>query len=843
MKMNKSGNSYNPNFTKEKYLAAFLLGVIPLLLAVIPVMICDRGYFVYYGDFNAQQIPFYNLANDAVRSGQFGWNWFTDLGSDFMTSYSFYLFGSPFFWLTTLLPRAWVTYSIPFILAIKHGFASLTAYIFIRRFVKSKAASLTGAMLYAYSGFQIFNIFFNHFQDVTALFPLMLIAMEENICNRRRGWFAVIVAVMAAMNYYFFTGQVVFLVLYFLLRLPCKDFPATWKSFFGLLIEAVLGTAIAAFILLPSALAILGNYRVNERLYGNNLIFYREPTRAMRVIQSFFMPSDIPARPNLFKSETAKWSSVGGYFPLFSMLGVITYMRARRKNWAVRLSLICIVCSLVPALNSAFYTFNASYYARWFYMPILIFAMMTAQTLDENGADFKPAMKICVGMLAAFGLISLIPEKKDGKVSWFTYPYDMAYFWLTIAIAAVFLGFSAFIIHRKNRGRSFGKIMVLGTAAASLICVLTTVLYGALTPKDADKYIDYAINGKEDVYEPVSEDNFFRVDISESHDNYPMLWGLPSMRAFQSVVATSIMDFYDAVGVQRDVASRPDVSNYTLRGLLSCKYYYRQIVDGWSYDELQQMTSPPDSDEISDSNGLRGTRVDITEELPGFEYITSNGKYEIYENTLYIPMGFGYDTYISESDAGKKGKTNRQRMLIRTLVLSDEQIEKYSDILTAAPANVGNMKKEDYVDACLEKQQNCSSSFIYDSSGFRAEINLEKPQLVFFSVPYSEGWTAEVNGEKADVEKVSYGFMAVRAEAGDNVITFSYSTPGLKTGIIISISGGILLILFVIFCRFTGKNSGLAEKGHNYDYESCQDRYNQKFYINTTQEERAHKEE
>ena len=76
---------------KEKYLAAFLLGFGILLLSVLPIMIADSGYFIYYGDYNSQQIHFYTLANNAVRNGSLGWNWFTDLGSDFIGSYSFYL--------------------------------------------------------------------------------------------------------------------------------------------------------------------------------------------------------------------------------------------------------------------------------------------------------------------------------------------------------------------------------------------------------------------------------------------------------------------------------------------------------------------------------------------------------------------------------------------------------------------------------------------------------------------------------------------------------------------------------------------------------------------------------
>lgn len=843
----------NTQYTKEKYLLAFMFGFVTMLLALIPIIICDDGYFIYYGDYNMQQIPFYNLVNDTVRSGQFGWNWFTDLGSDLLVSYSFYNITSPFFWLSVLLPRSLVTFSMPVLLALKHGFASLTSYIYIRRFVRSKPAALTGAMLYAFSGFQVFNIFFNHFQDVTAFFPLMLIAMEENICNRRRGWFAVIVSFMAVLNYYFFTGQVVFLIIYFFVRMPCRDFPVTFKKFLGLFAEAVLGTAIACVVLLPSALGVLENYRVNIRLYGEDYIVYRTGSRIIRIIQTFFLPSDMPARPNLFKSDNIKWSSLGGYLPLFSMLGVITFMRTKKKHWAVRLSWICIFCSFIPILNSMFYTFNGSYYARWFYMPILIFAMMTARTLDEDNVDFKPAFIMTGSVMVFFGLVSFIPEKKDGKLSWFTLPYDFGYFWLTFAFAAVFFLFAAYIIDKKNKGINYEGPMVYFTAFASFACVLLTMIYGAESPMDSVYYVDKAIRSKDQVYEEVSEDNFFRVDISENCDNMPMIWGLPNMRAFQSVVSTSIMDFYDSIGIQRDVASRVDVTHYTLRGLFSVKYFYREIVFGRTYniihgddtngnifnmseniigsaDDKAGGNDRPENNfanEIGstdpyDSDGIRASMIDITEYLPGFEYIKTNDSFEVYENTLYIPPGFGYDTYISQEKAESRSKSTREKLLISALVLTDEQIEKYSDIMTEAPSSIFNFTKSDYIAACREKQQNCSDSFTWDSKGFESEITLKKPELVFFSVPYSKGWTAEVNGQPADIERVSYGFMAVRAEAGKNTITFRYATPGLKIGFIISIGGLVLLVIFVVLCRIGDKKQKFRSISHYYDYDSCQ---------------------
>lgn len=794
--MSKS-NSLIYNNTKEKYLPAFLLGFICIFISTLPVIISDGGYFIYYGDYNAQQIPFYILANNAVRSGQLGWNWFTDLGSDFLTSYSFYLSGSPFFWLSTLLPQTLVTFSMPFLLAVKHGLAAMTAYAYIRRFVRNKNAALIGGLLYAFSGFQIYNIFFNHFQDVTAFFPLMLIAMEEHINNSRKGVFALTVALMAIINYFFFTGQVVFLILYYLVRMRCPDFKTSWKKFGTLALEAVLGTMIAAFILLPSALTVLGNYRVSEHLYGQDMVLYSDKTRIARIIQTFFMPSDVPARPNLFSSNSAKWASIGGYLPLFSMVGVIAFMKSKKKHWASRIVLICIICAFIPILNSAFYAFNGSYYARWFYMPILIMAMMTAYTLDDEDSEPMPGIKVCAAMLAAFAVISVLPTKDDdGNIEFFKLPRDIGYFGFSLAVAALSLILTVYIFRKKRRSRRYMGAALAMTTAASLVCTMSVIIYGAASPQSAKKYINASINGADDVYESVSEDNFFRVDISENYDNYPMAWGLPSIRAFQSVVSSSIMEFYDSIGIQRDVASRPDTDHYAIRGLLSVKYYYKAISD--------------DDDE------------DIETTLPGFEYVDQNDYFEIYENTLYIPMGFAYDTYISQSDADEKGSSILESILMKALVLSDEQIEKYSDIMTEiAPADSSGLTKADYVEFCTEKQQNCSSSFTYDSYGFESEISLDKSQLVFFSVPYSEGWTAEVNGEAVDIEKVSYGFMAVKADAGENTIVFKYRTPGLTMGIIISIIGVSGFIIYLVVCRIRRRKNGVSSHTHYYDYSSA----------------------
>ena len=148
---------------KEKYLATFLTALAVAAAFFVPFIIMGEGYFIFYGDFNVQQIPFYQMCHEMVKSGEIGWNWSTDLGVNFIGSYSFYLLGSPFFWLTLPFPNSIIPYLMGPLLILKFACASLTAYMFIRRFTARAETAMLGGLIYAFSGFSVYNIFFNHF--------------------------------------------------------------------------------------------------------------------------------------------------------------------------------------------------------------------------------------------------------------------------------------------------------------------------------------------------------------------------------------------------------------------------------------------------------------------------------------------------------------------------------------------------------------------------------------------------------------------------------------------------------------------------------------------------------
>ena len=791
------------NKPKERYLILFLVAFFGMLASFIPTMIANDGIFLYYGDFNSQQVMFYDHANEVIREQGIGWDWGTDLGSNFIGSYAFYLLGSPFFWLSTIFPQGAVVFLLPWFLSLKTAVAAITAYAYIRRFVENKDACFIGAMLYAFSGFQAYNVFFNHFHDVTALFPLMLLGFELLVKDNKKGAFALAVGICAALSYYFFFGQVVFMVFYFFVRLTDKDFKMTWQKFGLLALEAVLGVMLSAIILIPACIDTVTNPRLANHIYGLDMVVYSENVRIPRILQSFFMMSDMPARVNLFNSEKARWASIAGYLPLFSMCGVIAHFRIKKKHWANKLIVICMIMAFIPILNSAFSAFNSSYYARWFYMPILIMCLMTAKVIGEHKEELKKGYWITLAVTLGFVGIGLLPKQENGELVYGKIAKYSDLFTMQAVITVAFIFCLALIVFFIIYHKKGTAVMAVMTSIACIICMFGAVNYGAKQGEYIHyKYIVNGIYGGEnldmeslDAHFDDGDNDFYRIDTSPDVDNWCMYWGLSSMRTFHSVVPSSIMDFYKEIGQTRDVASRMEPNLYPLRGLFSVRYYFKQLSDG-------------------QINGTEANNPSTyMNELEGFRYVATQNGFNIYENENWIPMGFAYDKYTTDDVIKSAESVDKTNLLLEALVLDNEQIAKYSDIIERYDNNQ-TRDRATYVEACKEKQANSCYYFEESSEGFDAKINLDSDSLVFFSVPYDQGWSATVNGKEVDVEKVSYGFMAVKCEAGENVIRFDYKAAGLTAGTIITIVSFIGLVAYVgsdIYFR-KKKNAGIDPK-------------------------------
>lgn len=304
-------------------------------------------------------------------------------------------------------------------------------------------------------------------------------------------------------------------------------------------------------------------------------------------------------------------------------------------------------------------------------------------------------------------------EKDGDTVTWGSFAEYPLYFYLTLGICLISLGAAAFLFYRRRNGKPVYAIALPLTVAACTFCAMSVVYFGAYTPQRAEEYIDKAIDKEGDVTIAVSSDDFFRIDISQDRDNYPMFWGLPCMRTFHSVVPASIMEFYPEIGITRDVASRADLKYKAIRYLFSVRYYF---------DEITEDNSEP--------NGI---------DLPGFSYYDTQNGFFVYKNDYALPMGFTFDTYVEASNWKNYTEETRCNLLLRALVLDQEQVEKYGKWMQPLSASNKTMTDEDLLKECRERATTACDTFQYDSRGFQATIETEEPNLVFFSVPWDEG--------------------------------------------------------------------------------------------------------
>ena len=242
---------------KSNYWRVFALCFFTAVLLFAPHCIVDAvaggGYFHYAGDFNDQQINFYQYANAFVKNGG-SFSWATDLGSGFVNSYSFYLLGSPFFWLSMVVPARLMPWAMVPLLCLKMAVAGGGGYLWARRWVRDETWSMLAGCLYAFSGFSIYNIFFNHFLDVVALFPYMLAALDDAVIDDKKGAFPFWVALNLVDNYFFFAGQAVFLIIYFFCMAAGRRYELGLRKFVRLAWETALGCACGCVLLLPAGL-------------------------------------------------------------------------------------------------------------------------------------------------------------------------------------------------------------------------------------------------------------------------------------------------------------------------------------------------------------------------------------------------------------------------------------------------------------------------------------------------------------------------------------------------------------------------------------------------------------
>ncbi len=765
----------------KELLIVFFVSFGIFAVSIIPFLVMNKGTWVYYGDFNVQQIPFYYHVHDAIRHGNFFYDWSTDLGGSLIGCYSFYLLGSPFFWLTIPFPTAWIPFIMPWLSALKYAVMAVGAYLFAKRYVKTGTGAYVAALLFAFSGYSGAVLVYNHFHDFVAFFPFWLILFEKMIESGKRAGFALMTALMLIVNYYFFFGAVVFIVIYFIIRYAIfeKNFRKTLLRGLRAFFSGLCGVLLGCVFFLPGIAYTIGNSRLSDTLNGYGLLSYSDGIMWLGIVKNVVMLPDVSGLNSMLNPDMARVSGIGGYLPLFSIAGVIAYFFAKKgRSRAKILMLTLLVCSFIPMLNAMFSAMNSEYYARWFYMPVLIMAVMTGQMVEERAEvrdHFKTGLIFVGAITISIIAMAVLPAKTgDGEFTVLGKLKNPEQLVSEIIFSTVmFLGLVLYHLKISTMSDRIVKVMV--TVASLLTCaVMLTTGELLIEAERKEPFVDQMLLS--DVSPLPEGDGFYRIETDEDIYNYPMFWGGHSITSFISTIPDSTLEFYRMNGITRKVTSNPFYTRIGIRTLLSGKYYLKD--DMTAIETIGRLEKP--------------------EDLAGYKesFHTPSG-FAFYENTNFIPMGFSFNGYVlrSEFDSSELTLQQKDKNLVHLLIIEDEDEKVLSQFMEHGEMYVLN--GSDFMGYCDDRIASACSEFKESTYGFTATADMAGENLLFFSVPYEKGFTAYVDGEKRDIYRVDGGFMGVIVPEGTHRVEFKFVPTYLKEGAFLSLGGLVLLLVLI----------------------------------------------
>ncbi len=176
---------------------------------------------------------------------------------------------------------------------------------------------------------------------------------------------------------------------------------------------------------------------------------------------------------------------------------------------------------------------------------------------------------------------------------------------------------------------------------------------------------------------------------------------------------------------------------------------------------------------------------------------TSNGKEYSNEFYFYTPSASfylgrtNYDINLGYTKSGMKKVT---------IVFKETGIYTFDEIKIIAQPMDG------YVEKVSERTKDTLQNLDIDYNVITGNITLAESKLLCLSMPYADGWTAYVNGEKVELLKVNGMYCGLMLDSGENEIELRYQTPGLKYGAVISLIS-VALFTFFLFKNLKNNNS------------------------------------
>ena len=755
--------------------------------------------------------------------------------------------------------------------------------------------TLCGSLVYVFTGFTLYyGMRHMSFLIPVIMLPIMVLGIEK-ILRRESPWiFLVSVAYLGWTGYYFLYMNTIVLGIYVCVRWwEQKDLKKSLIDFRNIVLYYTLGFGLAAVSLFPRIYKLFSSNRLSTATVESGSFW----SYGKNWIMQFFTRLISPYTTDEYTKYYMLYA-----VSAFIVIGIVGLFLAKRKelNKLKILWGITTFFFFVPIFAFVLSGFN-SLVNRWSYAYTLLLGMIVTvaipvmkkewkKTAVESGAVFLVLLCIvvlngevgekstyvgigCLGIvILCFALAGLCNER-----------FKVKYIFETIILAAIVIsiGVNGQYIFGLNGAGFVEEFADRGSVLASY---------------DSSPYASADV---------ITEEGFGRIetsDYSQGRANSTRIFEIPGTALYESATSDQLVEF------NRNVLNRGQVTTANFYGFDGRSWL--EALAGVDYYIVPQGEGsiPYGFEFYMDDINAEGTAMDV------------------YKNQYALPIGYTYDSYISEKDAEELAPLELQQKMLQSAVISEESL--FSEgIKSADKGSEGELKEveytvntqgdveisddyidvgkdntsvtltyeypenseiylmfegldidevfeksfsilingadfqksfwvfnssdkyrtEDYQDYCMylgynsnegageititfpysgrykidalklfsvnmddysryieERQSQSLQDIKMSKDKVTGKISTEEERLLCMAIPYSEFWTAYIDGEKVEAECVNYMWTGIMVDKGEHNIEFVYQNRALFWGGVIS-GGSLIIIIFIILKRKVGK--------------------------------------
>lgn len=833
----------------------------PAVLIIPPVFVMCFMLYIFYKngmypfgsrslswcDMSQQVVPLLNQFKDILdgKSSMF-LNLKNSGGMDFYGVFFFFL-ASPFSFLVKFVDKADMIMFADILVALKMSVCAFTAscfFTFCRKKLDPYSAILLSVM-YPFCGYTMMYYQNVIWLDMMYLFPLLLIALTRVTKKQDPLMYIIVLSAMVTVNYYIGYMAVIFILL-FTAVYALKNFRSEYGSRIcrELLIGSFIAALLTAVVWMPSLIQYTtsgrGETTVIESIAGSSLT-----TEYNTIIPMLFCSAfAIVVIAADFVSERKRSIRNNRMLIMLGLLLIPFFIEPINKMWH----------------TGNYMSFPGRFGFMTVFLALVCSAYVLEQPVEYKFClpKYITGSVVSIGVIyLCYSHVSAAGDSRDGDIGRYarTLWGDGNSFKLLLGVFLMMIIGYGVVYAMYKKGMIFKEIFLALTA---VLFVIESINYSDIymvNPAENNEQTNinqsniYQLSGKIDdgdfyrvkSYAKVYNNNIIGALGYNSISHYTSLNDRDYMFTMKRLGYSGVWMETGSVGGTRITDALLSV-RYEINGGLSGseKIYESEagfieklpdylpmglLLDKNSLDGKEIIPEELERTQVQEylSEAVFGENL-ITEYQPDKELNYTNSKHsfksgEIYnynidisgDTTIYLdcfdaltnhlsePIFDAFDVKVNNATVDSSYPNSLTNGVLRLGDFSGETVQvrlMCKKDIECASFGLFGIDNERLSELCSQAQ---GVKLTENGGGLSGSCTIDGARTCFVSLPYSEGFTVKVNGEKVEYSRAFSDFICFDLRSGSNEIAITYIPKGFIPGLVITVIGAAALALYIVY--------------------------------------------